>query len=205
MNATRTTIGATNLRMRFMSEKFKDSDSISDYVTRLTGYQIQLQDTDEALSDRAVVVQLLSSLPSKYEGIIRHIKDKPIPEQTIDTVCDMLNDHDRTTYLPEPLESQALTTQNRPNRSNHQNRQNYQNRQNQNNNQNNNQNCQSNRGSSSKNSRSRRHPYNNNNRNQQARQPPTCWYCTRKGHREDECLTKQKAQEARNLRGNRNS
>ena len=151
-NAARTTAGATNLRMKFMNDKLKDSDTISDYVSRLIGYQTQLVHTNEALSDRTVITQILNTLPSKFEGIIRHIKDKPISDQTIDSVLDTLLEHERTTYLPEPLESQALFTRKPSNgRKPHHDR---------------------NKGFKS------RHPY-----RRDKTQAPTCWYCTREGHR----------------------
>jgi len=168
-NAAQTTAGATNLRMKFMNDKLKDSDTISDYVSRLIGYQTQLVHTDEALSDRTVITQILNTLPSKFEGIIRHIKDKPISDQTIDSVLDTLLEHERTTYLPEPLESQALFTRKKGRKPHHV--------------------SDRNKGSKS------RHPYRRDNT-----RAPTCWYCTREGHRESECAIKRNAEEARKQR-----
>lgn len=89
--------GAIQLRMKFLNDSLKlGAESVSDFIARLISYQTQLVNTDEALSDRAVVSQILYPLPDQYAGINRHITDKPSDQQTIEYVLDTLLEFERT-------------------------------------------------------------------------------------------------------------
>lgn len=106
-NSVRNPSGAIHVRMQFMKDKCRQGESIADYIGRLISYQTQLAYTNEPLSDRNLVAQILYTLPPKYKGIKRHITDKPADDQTVDYVLDTLLEFEKSSQAGQP-ETQAM-------------------------------------------------------------------------------------------------
>jgi gag-polypeptide of LTR copia-type len=63
------------LRGELESMKMKESESVSDYITRVQAVVNQLIRNDEALTDTRVVEKILRSLTDNFENVVRAIKE----------------------------------------------------------------------------------------------------------------------------------
>ena len=199
-------IGANHLRSQFQEDKLKDNESVSDYIGRLLNIQERLQFTEQPISDAVLVWQVLHKLTStpKFAGIVRHIKDRPISDQTIDYVLDTLLDHEEQeaeSAGQKTVEAQAFAAQQKFNKKRfhpyNRNNDRSNNRHRNNNNRNNNNRNNNNRNRNNRNNRNNDH----NQDDSDDRGKGRCWHCLRRGHKIDNCRTKKEADELQAQRG----
>jgi gag-polypeptide of LTR copia-type len=83
------------LRGELESMKMKESESVSDYITRVQAVVNQLIRNGEALTDARVVKKILRSLTGNFENIVCVIEEsKDLVKLTVDELVDFLEAHE---------------------------------------------------------------------------------------------------------------
>ena len=173
LNTLSREVGITRTHTNFLNDKMKDNESLSTYISRLTGYQTELMNTRKGISDEDLVTHLLTFVSTKYHNIRRHIWDRPLENQTLDYVRNTLLEHEAQINLDPPIvETTALAIRNgrRFPKKNHQS----QNRQ---------------KDGSDQQAKADQQEDNSNGFR--------CYHCLRKGHLQSECRLKKKSQQFR--------
>jgi transposase InsO family protein len=106
------TVRLQNLRRDFENLKMKDSESVDQFLTRVTGITNQFQSYNEALDMKTIVEKVLRSLTKKYAMIVIAIEEsKDLTQLTLDELTGSLLSHEsRLNQEDEPL-ANAFSTQ----------------------------------------------------------------------------------------------
>jgi len=73
-------IGRQDILLQFRSCRRKEDEPLKAYFTKLSNYRIQLDHTDDAITDRDFRTQIFTSLPSQYAMILMVVKHRrPLP------------------------------------------------------------------------------------------------------------------------------
>jgi gag-polypeptide of LTR copia-type len=84
------------LRGELESMKMKESESVSDYITRVQAVVNQLIRNDEALTDARVVKKILRSLTGNFENVVCVIEEsKDLAKLTVDELAGSLEAHEQ--------------------------------------------------------------------------------------------------------------
>jgi gag-polypeptide of LTR copia-type len=84
------------LRGELESMKMKESESVSDYITRIQAVVNQIICNGEALTDARVVEKILRSLIENFENIVCTIEEsKDLAKLTVDELAGSLEAHDQ--------------------------------------------------------------------------------------------------------------
>jgi precorrin isomerase len=76
--------------------KMKESESVSDYITRVQAVVNQLNRNDEALTDARVVEKILRSLTDNFENVVCAIEEsKNLAKLTVDEFVGSLETHEQ--------------------------------------------------------------------------------------------------------------
>jgi gag-polypeptide of LTR copia-type len=84
------------LRGELESMKMKESESVSDYITRVQAVVNQLIHNGEALTDARVVENILRSLTDNFENVVCTIEEsKDLAKLTVDELVGSLVAHEQ--------------------------------------------------------------------------------------------------------------
>jgi gag-polypeptide of LTR copia-type len=84
------------LRGELESMKMKESESLSDYITRVQAVVNQLIRNGEALTDARVVEKILRSLTDNFENVVCAIEEsKDLAKLTVDELAGSLEAHEQ--------------------------------------------------------------------------------------------------------------
>jgi len=79
-------ISRHDILRKFHACRPKEEELLKVYSTKLTNYRIQLNHTNDAVTDRDFRTQIFTSLPSQYAMIlmvVKHRRPLPIPEEAM--------------------------------------------------------------------------------------------------------------------------
>jgi len=79
-------IGRQHFLCQFRACRPKEDEPLKTYFTKLSNYRIQLDHTDDAVTDRDFRVEIFTSLPSQYAMILmvlKHRRPLPTPEEAM--------------------------------------------------------------------------------------------------------------------------
>jgi hypothetical protein len=94
-------IGRQDILRQFRACRPKEDEPLNTYFTKFSNYRIQLDYTDDAISDRDVHMEILTSLPSQYAMILmvlKHRRPLPTPEEPMH---DLLEDDTTASLIKE--------------------------------------------------------------------------------------------------------
>jgi hypothetical protein len=169
--------GPILLRRQLQLEKYSGDGPVSAYVSRILSYRDRLAHTPQKLSKDEVIAYILIGLPESWSTISTIIENQPLEAQTLDSVVNTLNTHERklatqATQAPnQTVQSGALLARHQKRKSTRQQG-----------------------GRPSKRSRSQDSDEDQDDDNIE------CWYCLKQGHFEKDCRLKKQADKKRNKR-----
>jgi hypothetical protein len=171
--------GPILLRRQLQLEKYNGEGSVSAYVSRILSYRDRLAHTPQKLSKDEVIAYILIGLPESWSTISTIIENQPLETQTLDSVVNTLNTHERK------LATQATQAANSTEQStalvvHHQKRKN----------------TRQHRGRPSKPFKSHK----DSDEDEDDDDEIECWYCLKKGHLEKDCRIKKRADKKRKKR-----
>jgi len=148
--------------------------SVSDYISSLLDISQELEGTPEEVTERYLIMRIFTTLPEQFANIVDILKNRPIEEQTVNSISTILIEHKNAQALRNTTTSSnfnlAGTSSNALS-------------------------ANVNGGKHHRTDRKgkyRRKPYNK----RQATSDPsniTCYYCTRKGHKAIDCEVRKRA------------
>ena len=100
------------LRGEFEALKMKESESVSDYITRVQAIVNQMKRNGETLTEACVVEKVLRSLTGEFENVVCAIEEsRNLAEMTIEDLTSSLEVHEqrrrRRSQRPYPRGSVA--------------------------------------------------------------------------------------------------
>ena len=100
-----------NLRGELESMKMKESENISNYITRVQTVENQLNRNEEMLPEKRVVEKILRSLTDNFENVICAIEEsKDLTKFTVDELAGSLEAHEQRKKKKKGPLDQALQT-----------------------------------------------------------------------------------------------
>jgi len=163
---------------RLHSAVMKPGMSVSDYISSLSNISQELEGTPDEVTERYLIMRIFATLPEQFANIVDILKNRPIQEQTLNSISTILIEHETARALRNTTTGTNLNLVGTSNSA------------------------LSANVNGGKHHRTngkgnhRRKPYNN----KRATSGPsniTCYYCTRKGHKEIDCEVKKRATEMR--------
>jgi len=94
-------IGRQDILRQFRACRPKEDEPLKAYFTKLSNYRIQLDHTDDAVTDRDFHTQIFTSLPSQYAmilNVLKHRRPLPTPEEAMH---DLLEEETTTSLTKE--------------------------------------------------------------------------------------------------------
>jgi len=163
---------------RLHSAVMKPELSVSDYISSLLVISQELEGTPDEVTERYLIMRIFATLPDPFANIVDILKNRPIEEQTLNSISTILFEHETARALHNTTtgcnlnlagtSSNALSANVNGGKHHRTNGK----------------------------GKHRRKPYNK----KQATSDPsniTCYYCTRKGHKEIDCEVKKRGTEMR--------
>jgi gag-polypeptide of LTR copia-type len=178
--------GPILLRRQLQLEKYNGEGPVSAYVSRILSYRDRLAHTPQKLSKDEVIAYVLIGLPESWSTISTIIENQPLETQTLDSVVNTLNTHERKLATQATQATQATKAANSTEQSKalmvrHQKRKN----------------TRQHGGRSSK-------PFKSQDKDSDEDEDDDdeieCWYCLKKGHMEKDCRLKKQADRRRKKR-----
>jgi hypothetical protein len=86
LETTGSYIGRQDILCQFRACRPKEDEPLKIYFTKLSNYRIQLDHTDDAITDRDFHTEIFTSLPLQYAMIlmvVKHIRPLPTPEEAM--------------------------------------------------------------------------------------------------------------------------
>jgi hypothetical protein len=176
--------GPILLRRQLQLEKYSGEGPVSAYVSRILSYRDRLAHTPQKLSKDEVIAYILIGLPESWSTISTIIENQPLEAQTLDSVINTLNTHERklatqATQAVQPTKQlNALVARHQKRKKTRQ----YGGRAN------------------------KPYQYRDQDRDQDQDSDQDdedeieCWYCLKRGHLEKDCRIKKQADRKRNKR-----
>ena len=107
-------IGRQDIVRQFRACQPKEDEPLKAHFTKLSNYRIQLDHTDDAVTDRDFRTQIFTSLPSQYAMILmvlKHRRPLPTPEEAIYDLLEEETTASLTKELGDVSMGAALFTQ----------------------------------------------------------------------------------------------
>jgi len=107
-------IGRQDILRQFRACRPKEDEPLKAYFTKLSNYRIQLDHTDDAVTDRDFRTQIFTSLPSQYAMILmvlKHRRPLPTPEEAMHDLLEEETTASLTKELGDASTGAALFTQ----------------------------------------------------------------------------------------------
>jgi hypothetical protein len=107
-------IGRQDILCQFLACRLKEDEPPKAYFTKFSNYCIQLDHTDDAVTDRDFRMQIFTSLPSQYAMILmvlKHRKPLPTPEEAMHDLLEEETTASLTKELGDASTGAALFTQ----------------------------------------------------------------------------------------------
>jgi len=114
LDATGSYIGRQDILRQFRACRPKEDEPLKAYFTKLSNYCIQLDRTDDAITDRDFRTQIFTSLPSQYAMILmilKHRRPLPTPEEAMHDLLEEETTASLTKELGDASTGAALFTQ----------------------------------------------------------------------------------------------
>jgi len=161
---------------RLHSAVMKPGMSVSDYISSLSDISQELEGTPDEVTERFLIMRIFATLPEQFANIVDILKNRPIKEQTLNSISTILIEHETARALHNTTTGSNLNLAGTSS------------------------NALSANVNGGKHHRSngkgkhRRKPY---NKRQTTSDPSniTCYYCTRKGHKAIDCEVRKRATE----------
>jgi len=107
-------ISRQDIRRQFRACRPKEDEPLETYFTKLSNYRIQLDHTDDAVTDRDFGTQIFSSLPSQYAMVLMVLKHRmplPTPKEAMHDLLEEETTASLTKELGDTSMGAALFTQ----------------------------------------------------------------------------------------------
>jgi hypothetical protein len=172
--------GPILLRRQLQLEKYSGEGPVSAYVSRILSYRDRLAHTPQKLSKDEVIAYILIGLPESWSTISTIIENQPLEAQTLDSVINTLNTHERklATQATQAPNSTVQSGQSGAFLARHQKQKN----------------TRQQGGRPSKRSKIQ------DSNEDQDDDDIECWYCLKQGHFEKDCRLKKQADKKRKKR-----
>jgi len=106
--------GRQDILRQFMASRPKEDEPLKTYFTKLSNYRIQLDHTDNAVTNRDFRTQIFTSLPSQYAMILivlKHRSPLPTPEEAMHDLLEEETTASLTKELGDASTGATLLTQ----------------------------------------------------------------------------------------------
>jgi len=79
---------------RLHSAIMKPDTSVSDYISSLLDICQELDGTPDEVTERSLIMRILATLPDQFANIVDILKNRPIEEQTLNSISTVLMEHE---------------------------------------------------------------------------------------------------------------
>jgi len=114
LDTTGSDIGRQDILCQFRACRPKDDEPLKAYFTKLSNYRIQLDHTDDAITDQDFRTQIFTSPPSQYAMILmvlKHRRPLPTPEEAMHDLLEEETTASLTKELGDASTGAALFSQ----------------------------------------------------------------------------------------------
>jgi len=114
LHTTGSYIGRQDILRQFRACRPKEDETLKMYITKLSNYHIQLDHTDDAVTDRDLRTQIFTSLPSQYAMILmvlKHRRPSPTPKEAMHDLLEEETTASLTKELGDASMGAALSAQ----------------------------------------------------------------------------------------------
>jgi len=84
---------------RLHSAVMKPGTSVSNYISSLSDISQELEGTPDEVTERYLIMRILATLPEEFANIVEILKNRPIEEQTLNSVSTILIEHETARAL----------------------------------------------------------------------------------------------------------
>jgi len=79
---------------RLHSAVMKPGMSVSDYISSLSNISQELEGTPDEVTERYLIMSIFATLPEQFANIVDILKNRPIEEQTLNSISTILIEHE---------------------------------------------------------------------------------------------------------------
>jgi len=72
----------------------KPEMSVSDYICSLSDISQELEGTSDEVRERYLIMRFFATLPKQFANIVDILKNRPIEEQTLNSISTILIEHE---------------------------------------------------------------------------------------------------------------
>jgi len=84
---------------RLHSAVMKPGMSVSDYISSLLDFSQELEGTPDEVTERYLIMRIFATLPEQFANIVDILKNRPIEEQTLNSISTILIEHETARAL----------------------------------------------------------------------------------------------------------
>ena len=84
---------------RLHSAVMKSGTSVSNYISSLSDISQELEGTPDEVTERYLIMRIFATLPEEFANIVEILKNRPIEEQTLNSVSTILIEHETARAL----------------------------------------------------------------------------------------------------------
>ena len=93
---------------RLRSAVMKPEMSVSDYISSLSDISQELEGTPDEVTERYLIMRIFATLPEQFANIMNILKNRPIEEQTINSISTILIEHETARALHNTMTGSNL-------------------------------------------------------------------------------------------------